>query len=195
MNKKVAFLISLSIVLGLLLFLSLSDTLFQFKEKREIKVIIKENNTENYLPCNYNSTEDKCVINLDEYTSLIDGIEAIVSFNKRLENVEGIDIKGIKQPTITICQKDCIHTHICGSNSMVPTFTCNDKLWGYHPSSNDINVGDIIFFKGISNNFIHRIVGIKGNKYITKGDNDYYFNLKEITYGDVILKITRIDYE
>lgn len=65
------------------------------------------------------------------------------------------------------------------TGSMKPTFDCNDRLIVFKPEKEDVNIGDIIGFKKFfqRNIVIHRVVNIKNNNYITKGDSNDYIDL------------------
>ena len=70
----------------------------------------------------------------------------------------------------------------------------DDKLYGYKPNSNEIEAGDIIFFKNPTGNLVHRIIGIEEGRYITKGDNNYGVDEYRPSFGDVFMKVGRIEY-
>ena len=82
-------------------------------------------------------------------------------------------------------------------SSMYPFIRSRDLVTIVPVNENNINLGDIIFYKRKSNFILHRLVEInKNNKeifFITKGDflpsNDEPFNITDI-YGKVI-KIER----
>ena len=73
----------------------------------------------------------------------------------------------------------------CETDSMYPTFDCNDTLIVTEPrNKKDIRIGDIIWFKGTKEQLeiyegdveyiIHRVIGKDyKNCYITKGDNNW----------------------
>lgn len=102
---------------------------------------------------------------------------------------------------ITIICPDCDYYIHCDSNSMSPTFSCNDTLITIKPSTKgDIQVGDIIWFS--SNEYedfeyiVHRVVKIdyKGC-YITKGDNNDYEDEFTPCFYDIKFKVRGILYE
>ncbi len=113
---------------------------------------------------------------------------------KKYYDLYEIDIKTTKTSTITMCNKGCHHEIYCGSDSMAPTFTCNDKIFGYKPNSKEIEIGDIIFFKNPSGNLIHRIIGFENDTYITQGDNNEFVDEYRPSFGDIFIKIGRIEY-
>jgi hypothetical protein len=71
-------------------------------------------------------------------------------------------------------------TILCATDSMRPTFDCNDIIWGYRPKSPDsIKEGDIIAFRNnpLSKETIaHRVINVEKKSngeylYTTSGDN------------------------
>ena len=63
----------------------------------------------------------------------------------------------------------------CGSNSMLPTLNCKDKLIAYVPKKGEeCFVGDIVTFETNNKRITHRIVEVGedslGTYYITRGD-------------------------
>ena len=116
-------------------------------------------------------------------------------YNKSL--VEGIDITdNNRETTVKICQGKCSWFIYCDTHSMSPTFTCNDELHGFKPAKHEINVGDILIYENDENrNILHRVIGMDGDHYIMKGDNNERVDDYAPTYSDVIFKITRIDYK
>lgn len=76
----------------------------------------------------------------------------------------------------------CEYWQECYTNSMAPTFTCDNTLTFI--KSNDVEIGNIIMFTAnetlLENEYgfqdgeswvIHRVIGYKDGCYITKGDN------------------------
>ena len=117
-------------------------------------------------------------------------------YNKSL--IEGIDITdNNRAATVKICKDKCSWFVYCDTHSMSPTFTCNDELYGFKPDEDEIAIGDIIIYqnKDENRNILHRVIGIEGDKYITKGDNNERADDYAPTYDDIIFKITRIDYK
>jgi len=162
----------------------------------EMERNVKVNRMMEDLPRCKDVDEGYCKITKGEYNNLVSGIGSIDDFYNSLKSSWDIfDIKTSKASTITMCNKGCHHKMYCGSNSMSPVFSCNDKLWGYKPSSNEIGVGDIIFSKNPSGNLIHRVIGFtEDGKYITKGDNNNFIDEYNPSYQDIFIKIGRIDY-
>lgn len=146
-------------------------------------------------------------ISVENSTELINDKNDLINSIKTLkEFYEGklfgnIDVACSGTPTVKICNdtSKCQYPMTCESFSMSPTFTCNDELYGYYPKSSELKVGDIIIFKNKMKEFppnvIHRIIGLDGEKIITKGDVNDFIDNQETYYKDIRLKICRIDYK
>ncbi len=109
---------------------------------------------------------------------------------------------------ITLICPDCDYWISCETNSMYPTFGCNDTLIASEPSSKkDIKIGDIIWFHGTKEQLsiyenpdvkyiTHRVIGIDYKRcYITKGDNNNHRDNYTPCYYDVIYRIKGVIYE
>jgi signal peptidase I len=97
---------------------------------------------------------------------------------------------------ITIICPECNYYIFCNSSSMYPTFSCNDALIGIEPNSKkDIEIGDIIWYKGKEGDIVHRIKGIdyKGC-YVTKGDNNQEEDVFTPCFYDIKFKIAGVIY-
>lgn len=80
------------------------------------------------------------------------------------------------------------------SDSMRPEFQRGDLVLT-QAIFKEPKIGDIITFKatGVSNPVTHRIVNLRGNIVVTKGDNNPYFDDYGTTYDDIISKAVVID--
>ncbi len=76
---------------------------------------------------------------------------------------------------------------------MWPLISKGDKVFIKYKNINKLKQGDIILFK--KNDFIlHRIIKIKNNKIITKGDNNVnndFYEINENNYFGVLFKIQK----
>ena len=71
-------------------------------------------------------------------------------------------------------------------NLMSPLINKGDIIVTTNNKKEEIKTGDIIIFYQDSNNIIiQRVVKININNYVTKGDNNYYNNIKEIKNKDI----------
>lgn len=62
---------------------------------------------------------------------------------------------------------------IAPTNSMDPTLDKEAVILRYKPNNiSEIYVGDIVSFQFYDDIIIHRVIGIKDNKLLTKGDNN-----------------------
>src|SRR3989344_2951443 len=117
-------------------------------------------------------------------------------YNK--SSLDGIDITdNNRAATVKICADGCSWFVFCETHSMSPTFTCNDELYGFKPAKDEIAVGDIVIYTNREErrNILHRVIGIEGEYYIMKGDNNEQVDDYTPTYDDIIFKIARIDYK
>jgi len=98
---------------------------------------------------------------------------------------------------ITIACPDCSYYIFCNSNSMYPTFQCNDTLIMRKPMSRkDIEIGDVIWFKGKNMDIIHRVVETDYTGcYVTRGDNNEIEDDFTPCYYDIKFKIVGVIYE
>ena len=145
-----------------------------------------------------NLTINECD-NEEEITQAIQSLNDFYGKNQLGE----IDIVSAnRKADITICPKGCTYYLKCRTWSMSPVFTCNDKLSGYKPTKEEIKIGDIIGFKK-PNNFeddiffvLHRVIDIDANNsFITKGDNNDFFDEEKIEYKNVLFKVSKIEYK
>lgn len=102
---------------------------------------------------------------------------------------------------------DCDYYTSCQSNSMYPTFDCNDILFARPPINRaDIKIGNIIWFtmpveeqKQYTDGTkwkVHRIIGMNYTGcYITKGDNNAYQDSFQPCFYDIKFKIVGVMYE
>lgn len=69
--------------------------------------------------------------------------------------------------------------------SMLPTLKPNDMI--FFIKTNNIHVGNIIIYKHSTGiDVIHRVIDIKDESYITKGDNNEWYDWTEnITQGKI----------
>jgi len=135
------------------------------------------------------------VIGLEELKEQIEGVKSIIDF----EQMPMVDIKTSQKGNIKVCQTCSFHIS-CESHSMSPTFTCNDVLWAYKPTKEDVKIGDIIAFKhhkkmGKSQWIIHRIIDITEERYVTKGDNNVNVDVYNTEYSDILFKVSTIEYK
>jgi len=98
---------------------------------------------------------------------------------------------------ITVICPDCDYFISCNSDSMSPTFDCDDVLIAVQPrSAKDIEVGDIIWYRGKEKDVVHRITRKDyKNCYITKGDNTDYEDDFTPCFYDIKFKIKGVIYE
>lgn len=97
---------------------------------------------------------------------------------------------------ITIICPECDYYVFCNSNSMHPTFNCNDTLIGIEPTSRkEIEIGDIIWYKGKDGDIIHKVkeMDYKGC-YVTKGDNNEVEDDFTPCFYDIRFKIIGVIY-
>lgn len=81
------------------------------------------------------------------------------------------------------------------TGSMEPNIKIGDVV--LIKKEKNYKIGDIVTYKHENNYITHRIVSVKGNKIITKGDanntNDEAINKKDVV-GKMILKLTVLSY-
>lgn len=81
------------------------------------------------------------------------------------------------------------------TGSMEPNIKIGDVV--LIKKEKNYKIGDIVTYKHENNYITHRIVAVKGNKIITKGDanntNDEAINKKDVV-GKMILKLTVLSY-
>lgn len=73
-------------------------------------------------------------------------------------------------------------SNVMQTGSMIPTIGYNSTLIERQYQGEDLKIGDIIIFSSnYSNNgenktfrAVHRIIGFDGDKYVTKGDNNFF---------------------
>ena len=147
-----------------------------------------------------NALTEFCKIKTSEFKGFEEAFKSVGDFYETKQRLD-FDIRSRDiPPTIFICpnKKECEKYLRCKSNSMSPVFTCNDKLSAYKPTSKELAVGDIIGFKSKEHpdaDFIlHRIIDIKEEGYITKGDNNYEPDDYVVQFGDILFKVVKIEY-
>lgn len=102
------------------------------------------------------------------------------------------------QRTFTMCRSGCDIKYRCETNSMNPLFYCNAKLTLVECSS--YIIGDIVLVENKGQEdpsydfYIHQIVGTKGDKFITKGFNNYGVDIFDSTKSNIQGKVVKIEY-
>ena len=83
---------------------------------------------------------------------------------------------------------------LSGTNSMDPVLDEEAVVLRYKPKNiSEINIGDIISFKYHNDTLIHRVIDIKDNKILTKGDNNKW-NDGWIEFDKVVGKMVAVIY-
>jgi len=91
---------------------------------------------------------------------------------------------------ITFNNPDIVLIELKNTNSMLPTLDSNNIVLGI-PMNNEtkLNIGDIAIYNSSNTLVIHRIIDIKDNKYLLKGDNnnfnDLFIDIEDIKYKAV----------
>lgn len=101
----------------------------------------------------------------------------------------------------------CDYFISCESDSMSPSFDCNDTLLLVKPfSKEDIKIGDVIWFVGSKEQLsqyrgddvrfvYHRVVGFDGRGcFVTKGDNNLEVDRFHPCFYDVRFKVKGVVY-
>lgn len=126
-------------------------------------------------------------------------------YRKRFFNVDGeYSWRKINNYTWTGCRygstkikacKGCNWDLLC-SESMRPTFSCENTLYFCKTTKGELKVGDIINFGTPEYDFdwvVHRIIAITDEGYITRGDNNDYKDHYVVKYEDINGKLFRIE--
>lgn len=174
MAKKILFIISF------LLFFSIGFLLYNecaFKKEKE----------QNYYFYEYNKTVWEYNLLVERYNNLSNITyfklnEEIMFYQKELTSIKNYTWTGCKSKMkpVKFC-KNCDYWIGCESNSMSPTFDCNNVLYFCRVSNNnEYHIGDIVYyanrryFDSDSDFIIHRIINITSSGVITKGDNNFF---------------------
>lgn len=88
------------------------------------------------------------------------------------------------------CPSDYTTTFLQCTGSMRPTFDCTFPAKIYKPRSDELKVCDVIIFNDRIRNItpFHRIVGINGSRFITKGDATINKDPYQPTFEDITAK-------
>jgi len=100
---------------------------------------------------------------------------------------------------IEIVCSDCEWYIHCedNSNSMYPTFGCNDTLIVAEPrNKKEIETGDIVIYWNKEKWVIHRVVNIDyKNHYVTKGDNNMFSDSFHPSFYDIKFIVKGVIYD
>lgn len=76
--------------------------------------------------------------------------------------------------------------------SMRPIINQGDTLYVAKINKNDLSQGDIIVFYQGKKLVGHRLIWIIKDKYVTKGDNNIFFD-KPLDYGQILGRVNKIE--
>lgn len=93
-------------------------------------------------------------------------------------------VKGLE---LQLGKKDGLVLNVTG-NSMLPAFAEGDRI--KIRKADNISMGDVIVFVYKMNLLVHRILYMRENVLYCKGDNS--FRIEEITYKDIVGKVTEV---
>lgn len=75
---------------------------------------------------------------------------------------------------------------------MYPTIKKGNLIYYKNINKDKLKVGDIVTYKTNNYTITHRIYSINNNLYTTKGDNNNTIDNKEISYNDILGKVSNI---
>lgn len=95
--------------------------------------------------------------------------------------------------TLKVCPECNWHLICEESHSMLPTLGCKHTLEFCSPDRKDIGIGDIIAYQTPDHPnlsfVVHRVVGMKGKRYITQGDGNTDRDNYPVRYIDIFGKL------
>ena len=82
--------------------------------------------------------------------------------------------------------------------SMKGTFRTGDMLFVENIYIDKLEKGDVIVFKGQYSfgsfkNLVHRIISISKKGLITRGDNNFYFDAKKVSWDNLVGRVTHLE--
>lgn len=102
---------------------------------------------------------------------------------------------------LTLALTGMLTLAVVEGKSMEPLLWTGDVVIVYKP--NEISVGDVVIYKGRGNYVIHRVIEVRDNCYLIKGDNNplpdgcipkELITGKVLSIGNSVIKIPGIGY-
>jgi len=93
-----------------------------------------------------------------------------------------------------VVQRGLTRKFIYIGSSMKPTFRPGQVLY-VRPDIQNVQPGDVVVYEGEKGHIVHRVLSVKTEGYVTRGDNNRFADAVPIAHGRVIGRVEMADHQ